>query len=202
MQRMLNSGTCPTVRSVLYAGSRISSKSAHTFSARLVNFLAKVLRFSVKVILDVPKTSRLLRLHASSPNLDLARVLLVHGELAHRLTLRTILQAGGYAVDVAATPSEALAKLDEGVYDLVLSESHFRTGSAGADLLAYARVKEYRPATALITSSHERKQPYRAGRGSQLISIYTENVPCLLGKVADLIGLRASRRYRPLRQAV
>src|SRR5664279_4804922 len=52
--------------------------------------------------------------------LDLARVLLVHGDLAPRLALQTILQAGGYSVDVAASPAEALSKLDEGRYSLVL----------------------------------------------------------------------------------
>ena len=139
--------------------------------------------------------------HRSSLNLELARVLLVHGDLAPRLALQTILRAGGYAVDVAATPAEAVSMLDEGAYDLVLSEGTFSTGSGGSDLLAYARVKEYRPATALITS-HERKRPSRALRSSQLLSVHTENIPMLLGKVADLIGLRASRRYRPLRQAV
>ena len=57
-----------------------------------------------------------LRKHASTLSgsgatraLDLARVLLVHGELAPRLTLQKLLQAGGYSVDVAATPAEALA---------------------------------------------------------------------------------------------
>lgn len=103
-------------------------------------------------------------------------------------------------MDVAATPAEALAKLDEKSYDLVLSEGRFSSGAGGSDLLAYARVKAYRPATALITS-HERKPAYRAARAQQ-IAIHTENVPSLLEKVADLIGMRASRRYRPLRQAV
>ena len=56
-------------------------------------------------------------------NLQLARVLVVHGDLAPRLALQTILEAGGYAVDAAATPGEALAKLDESRYDLVLSEA-------------------------------------------------------------------------------
>lgn len=131
----------------------------------------------------------------------MARVLIVHGQLTPRLALRTILQAGGYAVDVAATPAEALTKLDEGAYELVLSDSQFGTGEAGPDLLAYARVKNYRPATALITSN-ELPVSRRYARQRQYISIYTENLPHLLGKVAELIGLRASRRHRPLRQAV
>ena len=134
--------------------------------------------------------------------LGLARVLLVHGELAPRLALQTILQAGGYFVEAAASPSEALAKLDEGQYDLVLSDASLGSRAAGRRVLAYARVKGYHPATALITSSQlvaeERSIPY----GGHEISVYTENLPSLLEDVAELIGARAIRRSRPLRAAV
>ena len=41
-----------------------------------------------------------------------------------------------------------------------------------------------------------------AARGRHDLSIYTENLPNLLGEIAELIGLRACRRYRPLRPAV
>ena len=133
-----------------------------------------------------------MRKKPSSPRaLDLARVLLVHGELAPRLTLQTILQAGGYAVDVAGTPAEAVAKLDEGKYELVLSDAD----PSSRNVLAYARVKDYRPATARVTSPAPFLHPVFA-RSSHEISIHTENIPHLLGKVADLIGMRASRRYR------
>lgn len=136
----------------------------------------------------------------SKTALDLARVLLVHGELAPRLALQTILQAGGYAVDVAATPAEAINKLDEGQYELVLSDAELGSRPSGRTLLAYARVKDYRPATALVTSSDPDRRSF--GRGRQQISVYTENLPHLLAEVAELIGVRASRRYRPLRQVV
>jgi CheY-like chemotaxis protein len=131
--------------------------------------------------------------------LNLARVLLVHGDLAPRLALQTILQAGGYRVDVAATPAEALAKLDEHQFELVLSDGRFGSSNEGRNVLAYARVKSYQPATALITSA-ELLRPHPRGR--QNFSVYTENLPAFLTKVAELIGLRAIRRYRPLRQAV
>lgn len=98
-------------------------------------------------------------------------------------------------MDVAATPSEALAKLDEARYDLVLSDSDFD----GRSVLAYARIKEYRPATAVVTSHGKRRTKHPA---RHLVSVYTENLPLLLGKVAELIGVRAIRRYRPVRQAV
>ena len=127
--------------------------------------------------------------------LDLARVLLVHGDLAPRLTLKTILEAGGYFVDVAATPSEALSKLDEGQYELVISDSDLGRRSAGRNVLAYARIKTYRPATAILTSYEPRAKRTSVRRRDQ-VSIHTEDVPLLLGEVAELIGARASRRYR------
>jgi len=133
--------------------------------------------------------------------LDLARILLMHGDLAPRLTIQTILRASGYAVDAAATPAEALAKLDEGEYDLVLSDGEGGSDAAGHNLLAYARVKEYRPATAFITSGHTKPKGGYQPAASE-VSIYTENLPALLGEVAELIGVRASRRHRLLRLAV
>src|SRR5215813_784166 len=112
---------------------------------------------------------------ATSQNLDLARVLLVHGDLAPRLALQTILQAGGYRVDVAATPAEALSKLDDHQYELVLSDGQFGSSEEGRSVLAYARVKSYQPATALITSS-DTELLRRNPRGRPHLSVYTENL--------------------------
>jgi CheY-like chemotaxis protein len=126
--------------------------------------------------------------------LDLARVLLVADELASRLTLQTLLQAGGYSVDVAASSAEAISKLDQGEYQLVLSESEIESREAGSRLLSYARVKEYKPATALVTAYREAKA-FRFPQGDQQrVSINAENVSSLLDKVADLIGMRAQQR--------
>jgi CheY-like chemotaxis protein len=134
--------------------------------------------------------------------LNLARVLVVHGDLAARLALRTLLQAAGYSVDVAATPSEAVTKLDAGRYALVLSDYEFSSQPAGRTVLAYARVKDYRPATALITADESTMKRRNPPQRRPMLAVCTENVPSLLSKVADLIGLRASRRYRPLRHAI
>jgi CheY-like chemotaxis protein len=139
-------------------------------------------------------------IRAARRQLNLARVLLVHGELTSRLALQTILAAAGYAVDVAASPSEAFAMLDEGPYSLVLSGTELGSASLGRDVLSYARIKEYRPATALVKASED-PELYREGSRDRF-SIYTENVPTFLGEVAELIGLRASRRSRVLRHAV
>ena len=156
-------------------------------------------RFSGKVYVDIKMhkvSTELASSGGSRRALDLARVLLVHGDLAPRLALQTILQAGGYSVDVAASPAEALSKLDEGRYALVLSDTN-----VPRNVLAYARVKDYRPATAQVTS-YEPSRKGRPARGRHDLSIYTENLPTLLGEVAELIGVRACRRYRPVRTAV
>jgi CheY-like chemotaxis protein len=126
--------------------------------------------------------------------LDLARVLVVDDELSSRLTLQTLLEAGGYSVDVAGSASEAFLKLDEGQYELVLSETEMESPKAGLRVLSYARVKEYKPATALVTAYRETKASRYPVGDEQQVSINAENVSALLGQVADLIGLRAQRR--------
>src|SRR5579863_5241981 len=136
----------------------------------------------------------------SSRNLefDLARVLLVDDDPASRLTLKTVLEAGGYNVDSAASAAEAVGKLDAGEYELVLSDLAMESPEAGLRVLAHARIMDYKPAMALITTYQNAKPA--ASRNSVLIK--PEDIPELLGKVAALISNRATRRLeRELRLA-
>ncbi|MEZ5352148.1 MAG: response regulator [Bryobacteraceae bacterium] len=123
---------------------------------------------------------------------QLARVLIVDDNPAARLTLQTVLRAGGYWVDCAASAAEAYGKLDDREYELVLSDLGMELPDAGYRVLAHARGLDYRPATALITmqSSHEAS----TGVGRTLVE--TEDVEGLLSRVADLISSRAERRMR------
>jgi CheY-like chemotaxis protein len=134
-----------------------------------------------------------------SRELELARVLLVDGDLASRLTLKTVLEAGGYFVDAAASAAEAVGKLDESQYELVLSDLQMESPEAGLKVLAHARLMDYKPATALVTTyqngptSTSRKRP---------VLIKPEDLPGLLSKVADLISQRAARIVeRQMKQA-
>ena len=122
--------------------------------------------------------------------LDLAPVLLVDDDVASRLTLRTLLRAGGYSVDVASSAAEAIEKLDNGQYVLVLSD----LGLESPEVLAYARLKDYKPATAAITAYHGSK-PLPTARDTDVV-VETQDVSSLLTKVAELIGLRAMRRVQ------
>ena len=129
----------------------------------------------------------------------LARVLLVDDDPTSRLTLKTVLEAGGYTVEAAASAAEAVAKLEEEEYELVLSDLQMESPTAGLKVLAHARMMDYKPATALITT-YQNTRPSMDYQRSVLIK--PEAIPELLGKVADLISQRATRRLeRELRLA-
>jgi CheY-like chemotaxis protein len=137
--------------------------------------------------------------HTRSLALDLARVLLVDDNPASRLTLKTVLEAGGYNVDAAASAAEAVGKLDECEYELVLSDLQMESPEAGLKVIAHARMMNYKPATALITT-YQNAKPTAAQQRSLFIK--PEDLPGLLGKVAGLISDRATRRLqRELRLA-
>lgn len=127
---------------------------------------------------------------------EMPRVLVVDDDMTSRLTLQTLLMAGGYSVDSAASGAEAVGKMDEREYELVLSDVGMESPDAGYRVLAHARTMFYKPATAFITT-------HRTGSAGEPQSRFTlvepEDVPELLTRVADLIGRRASRRI--VRQA-
>jgi len=122
---------------------------------------------------------------------DLARVLLVDDNPAARLTLKTVLEAGGYNVDSAASGAEAVGKLESGEYELVLSDLQMESPQAGLKVLAHARNMDYKPATAIITTYQN--DPAAAFRRDSML-IKPEDIPGLLTKVAGLISQRAARR--------
>jgi CheY-like chemotaxis protein len=122
-------------------------------------------------------------------------VLLVDDDPASRLTLQTVLRAGGYHVDAAASAAEAVSKLDEAEYELVLTDLHMESPEAGLKVLAHARIMDYKPATALITTYRDSPAPKSAPKSTnQTVLIEPEDLPALLTKIADLVSERATRR--------
>ncbi len=134
---------------------------------------------------------------ARGHGIALARVLVVNDDPTARLTLQTVLKAGGYDVDAAASAAEAVGLLDQAEYELVLSDLQMESPEAGFRVLDHARAMQYRPATAILTAESEESSPAQLG-----LLVQPEDVPGLLSKVADLIGLRALRILgRQLRHA-
>lgn len=128
-----------------------------------------------------------------------ARVLLADAGLASRLILKSILSAAGYCVSGAASGAEAIGKLDEDEYQLVLADLRSESDDAGPRLLAYAKQKEFQPATALLSSDLRETSPSKeffGGADQRAVHISNEDISYLIGGVADLISRRAGRRIR------
>ena len=87
--------------------------------------------------------------------------LLVDDDPTSRLTLQTVLEASGYHVDSAASAAEAVGKLDEQEYQLVLSDLQMESPEAGLKVLAHARMMDYKPATAIVTTYQNAKPQKR-----------------------------------------
>jgi CheY-like chemotaxis protein len=119
-----------------------------------------------------------------------ARVLIADADPTSRLTLQTVLRAGGYCVDTAASAAEAVHLLDSSEYQLVLTDLEMETPDSGLKVIQHARIKPYQPAAALVTSSAVAHRPSLKGE----LYIAPEDIPELLEKVAALIGKRATRR--------
>ena len=133
---------------------------------------------------------------------ELARVLLVDDDPTSRLTLQTVLEASGYHVDSAASAAEAVGKLDEQEYQLVLSDLQMESPEAGLKVLAHARMMSYKPATAIVTTYQNSKPAHGKPQKQSRMLITPEDVPGLLAKVANLISERAARKVqRELRHA-
>lgn len=134
------------------------------------------------------------RSHPARRQLEVARVLLVDDDPTSRLTLQTVLEAGGYRVDAAASAAEAVDMLDGREYELVLSDLQMESPQAGLKVLAHARMMDYKPATALITTYRHRGRRAHGRKNNQAVLIKSEDLPELLGKVAELVSQRATRR--------
>ena len=124
---------------------------------------------------------------------ELARVLVVDDDPTSRITLQTVLAAGGYRVDGAATAAEAVSKMENHEYQLVLSDLQMESPEAGLRVLAHAHLMNYEPATALVTASwqNDTNRDRVASNGRLLVA--TEDIPELLTRVAALISERATR---------
>jgi CheY-like chemotaxis protein len=136
----------------------------------------------------------------SSSGLQLARVLLADDDPAARLAVQTVLEAGGYRVDSAASAAEAVGKLDEKEYELVLTDIDMEFPDSGLKVIAHARMMDYKPATAVLRTESNAEASTPTDR-SRAMLVGAENLPEFLAQVASLISVRATRKLaRQMRQ--
>lgn len=80
------------------------------------------------------------------------RILIVDDEVAVLLTMKAILEIGGFEVHTAASAREALHQLRARQYDMVITDMRMESEQAGREVIAAARNAPHPPAIALLTA--------------------------------------------------
>src|ERR1700685_1315585 len=95
------------------------------------------------------------------------RILLVDDDLAVLLTLKAVLELHGFEVDTAGSSVEAFARMQSGVYQMVIRDLRMETEEAGLEVIRAARLQPYQPATALLTAYPPAGERWREERSSE-----------------------------------
>lgn len=80
------------------------------------------------------------------------RILLVDDEVAVLLTLKAVLEIGGFDVDTAASAREGKSKLHTHEYHMVITDMRMESDASGIEVIQAAKAAVYRPAVALLTA--------------------------------------------------
>jgi len=129
------------------------------------------------------------------------RILLVDDNLAVLLTLKAVLELHGFEVETAGSSAEALARMESGVYQMVISDLRMETEESGLEVLRAARGQTYDPATALLTAYPPSGEHWRggedwAGENSDSVLIKPLGTGDLLRQVEALLVRHAEKQRR------
>jgi CheY-like chemotaxis protein len=80
------------------------------------------------------------------------RILLVDDDLAVLLTLKAVLELHGFEVETASSSAEAFARMESGIFQMIISDLRMETEDAGLEVIRRAHRQAYDPATALLTA--------------------------------------------------
>ena len=114
------------------------------------------------------------------------RILLVDDELAILLTLKAILEMNGFEVETAASGKEAIQKLDNGVFQMVITDMRMETETAGYDVIRAAKQKPYNPATSILTAYPSLGSDWKS-KGAQSLLVKPVNTQDLLRQIEALL---------------
>lgn len=89
------------------------------------------------------------------------RILLVDDDLAVLLTLKAVLELHGFEIETASSSAEAFARMESGVFQMVISDLRMESEESGLEVLRRARGQAYNPATALLTAHPPSGQHWR-----------------------------------------
>ena len=114
------------------------------------------------------------------------RILLVDDELAILLTLKAILEMNGFEVETASSAREALKKMDESVFQMVITDMRMEHETSGYDVIRHARQLPYNPATSILTAYPSLGTDWKS-RGAQSLLVKPVNTQDLLRQIEALL---------------
>lgn len=114
------------------------------------------------------------------------RILLADDELAILLTLRAILEMNGFEVETAASAREAIGKLAEGNFHMVITDMRMEHETAGYDVIRAAKQQKYDPAVAILTAYPSLGSDWKS-RGAESMLVKPMNANDLLRQIEALL---------------
>ena len=114
------------------------------------------------------------------------RILLADDELAILLTLRAILEMHGFEVETASSAQEAIGKLSEGEFHMVITDMRMEHETAGYEVIREAKQQKYDPAVAILTAYPTLGSDWKS-RGAESMLVKPMNANDLLRQIEALL---------------
>jgi len=128
------------------------------------------------------------------------RILLVDDELAILLTLKAILEMNGFEVETAHSGREAIQRLNDSEYQMVITDMRMETETAGYDVVRAAKKQSYNPATAILTAFPTLGTEWKE-KGAQSLLVKPVGTDDLLRQLECLLISHEDQKQRASRKA-
>lgn len=134
----------------------------------------------------------------------MTRVLLVDDDISIVHLFSTVLEMNGFSVTTAQSASEAVCVIDQAPFDMVITDLHMETPTAGFEVVRAARDRSPRPIIVVITAYPVPSSDWRR-IGADALYLKGANTMALPEQLKELLQrkLRNPRRYnvRSIRRA-
>lgn len=134
----------------------------------------------------------------------MTRVLLVDDDSSIVQLFSTVLEMNGFSVTRAQSASEARSAMAQDTFEIVITDMHMETPTAGYEVVRAARDRSPRPIIVVVTAYPVPSSQWR-GMGADALYIKGTNTTTLPQQLKELLDrrLRAapSWKVRPIRHA-
>lgn len=134
----------------------------------------------------------------------MTRVLLVDDDASIVQLFSTVLEMNGFAVTKAQSAAEARSAIAQDSFEIVITDMHMETPTAGFEVVRAARERSPRPIIVVVTAYPVPSAQWR-GMGADALYIKGANTMTLPQQLKELLDRRRraanSSKVRPIRPA-